>query len=169
MACVGKIVDSRSADAVLQPHAEHAGVDSIAGRGRGGRQQTPLVSTPKVCIHQNLPRQGGLNCMLFVLQAGEKSKAAAAFQQLQSLEHTSSASAMMLGQLARASASSNPEAAMDLQRQLPAMPQLSASIDLDELEQRGTCADLGCRLLTARVILTALLLCFRHQAAPMCC
>lgn len=72
-----------------------------------------------------------------MLQAGDKSKAAAAFQQLQALDRTSSASAMMLGRLARASANGNPQAAAALQKQLPPMPKLSSHIDLDDLEQKG--------------------------------
>lgn len=74
---------------------------------------------------------------LWTVQAGDKSKAAAAFQQLQALDRTSSASAMMLGQLARASANANPQAAVALQKQLPPMPKLSSNVDLDEMEQKG--------------------------------
>ena len=100
---------------------------------------TGLNSGSGIKVEQSVLTSKSIQCHLHIhiLQAGDKSKAAAAFQQLQALDRTSSASAMMLGQLARASANANPQAAVALQKQLPPMPKLSSDIDLDDLEQKG--------------------------------
>lgn len=69
------------------------------------------------------------------LKAGDRKAALEAFQKLQSLDHTSAASAKMLGQLARASAQGNPQQALTLQSNLPPLPQLTG-VNLDELEAK---------------------------------
>lgn len=69
------------------------------------------------------------------LKSGDRTKAIEVFQQLQSLDRTSAASAKMLGQLTRASAQSNPQQALALQGSLPPLPQLTG-VDLDDLEAK---------------------------------
>jgi len=69
------------------------------------------------------------------IKTGDRNKAAEAYQQLQSMDRTSAASAKMLGQLARASAQGNPQQALALQSNLPPLPKLTG-VDLDDLEAK---------------------------------
>lgn len=74
-------------------------------------------------------------CQKFVCGTGDRTKAGEAFQKLQALDSSSSASAKMLGQLARASAQGNPQQALALSSSLPPLPKLTG-ISLDDLEAK---------------------------------
>ena len=67
---------------------------------------------------------------------GDKVKAGEAFQKLQALDSSSAASAKVLGQLARASAQSNPQQALALSGNLPSMPKLTG-VSLDDMEAKA--------------------------------
>ena len=70
-----------------------------------------------------------------VCGTGDRAKAGEAFQKLQALDSASSASAKMLGQLARASAQGNPQQALALSSNLPPLPKLTG-VSLDDLEAK---------------------------------